>query len=65
MLVGVDYTIFFRQLSNSNLDPKMMREADNQDILRPVLPAIYDVDSVSDEKVCYCFVDSQMALGTR
>ena len=50
MLVGVDYTIFFRQLSNSNLDPKMMREADNQDILRPVLPAIYDVDSVSDEK---------------
>ena len=27
-----------------------MREADNQDILRPVLPAIYDVDSISDEK---------------
>ena len=50
VLVGVDYTIFFRQLSNSNLDPKIMREADNQDILRPVLPAIYDVDSIPDEK---------------
>ena len=50
VLIGLDYTIFFRQLSNSKINPQEMLNASDDDLLKPVLPAIYDVDQLTNEK---------------